>query len=156
MSDPIETQLVTTAVYQMVKDGLTSLSVAVYDTDIPDGVTPTYPYVVGFQVEGGGFSGPPLADPEADIRIAFQWDAVGKQRNQAQWARDRVAKVMVARTGTGALVVPLGLLLPANYRECGRMMLDGPDGPILTPPASPGSTRLYTVPQRYAVDITRA
>lgn len=154
----IEVQLALSALVDLAKAGFVALGVSfpVYRTDVPAGVTPGYPFLVGSLVDGGGFSGPPLRDPAGDVWLVIQWDAVGNRDDQALLAADRMRRVMVERNPDGSFMFPLTPHLPANTRECDRIPDGGPGAPIPTPPASPGSTRLYTVPQRYAVHLTPA
>jgi hypothetical protein len=156
VSDPIQLQLVNTALVVWARAWLQDAGPQwqVFDLDAPADVEIRYPHLVCL-ASASSTSGPPLRDPDADLSFTVQWDAVGKRRDQTQLAADRINRLMLGRGPDGSLSHPLDPHLPANYREQGRILADGAGAPVPTPPAAPGSTRLYSVPQRYTVFLTQ-
>lgn len=139
----IEVQKVTNALLALLR---THLGDNVYDHDtVPD--TPTTPYYVVYRIPGGT-SGGPMADPEADLTLVFQINAVGKRRDQAEWASDKVTEVMLGRDELGRLEE---LPLPSTMFECGRMRSDVPGG-VEQEGAPPNA--VYTAVQRFEIAVT--
>jgi hypothetical protein len=143
----IEEDQVTSAVIALLKAALPS-TVKVYDHRAP--AARTFPYVVVMRIPGGGSSGPPLHDPDVDLILAYQVDAVGNRRDSAEWVAGRAGRALVGRVD-GAYERELPL--PAEVRECGRMRLDTLGGVELEglPP-----NEVFTVPNRYEIAVTPA
>lgn len=141
----VEEDTVTTAVIEMLKTGLDTAGVAVYDHGAP--ANRDFPYVVVYRIPGGTATGPILYDPDADITIPYQIDAVSNRRDSAEWAAGQVGQIMVGYVNG---VLEYALPLPDTARECGRMRTDlGGVEPEGLPP-----NRVYTVPNRYEVTVT--
>lgn len=120
----------------------------VYDADsAPDGRS--FPYVVLYQVAGGGSSGPPLTAPDADAEIVFQLDGVGQIRGSAQWARDWACNVLIGRNPDGSFKVALDL--PADLAVCDRLLDETMSG-VDREGTPPNAT--FTAAQRVRVAIT--
>lgn len=66
-----------------------------------DGVPLDAPYIAVHLLDGGSHSGP-VADPEADVEIAYQLTCVGRTADEAVWLRD----LAVAAVRTTPIVVP--------------------------------------------------
>lgn len=141
----IEEDTVTTAVIEMLREAMASSGVAVYDHEAP--ADRDFPYVVVYRIPGGTATGPFLYDPDADLTIPYQIDAVGARRDSAEWAAGKVGRVMVGHANG---VPEYALPLPDTARECGRMRTDlGGVEPEGLPP-----NRVFTVPNRYEVTVT--
>jgi hypothetical protein len=116
------------------------------DGAIPPGVA--FPYGNLTSIDGGTTEGPGLGDPEELTTLAFQFDAVGQERAQAQALLDAGTTVLLGRDG-GALLYPLGAL--DGWAECGRLREGSPAGTSRegTPPNA-----AYTGSVRIALTIT--
>ena len=139
------TQLVTSNLITMIKAALPGSRG--YDHNVP--VDAELPYWMLTHIPGGGFSGPPLTAPHVDAELVFQIDGVGARRDQAQWIRDKVIEVLLARSLSGSLVNPL--TMPSGWVECDRMPEEGSGG-VEQEGAPPHVT--YTAPQRFTVVVT--
>lgn len=107
-----------------------------FEADEPYAIV--YPY-------GAGFSGPPLAAPEADGAFGVQVSSVGLRCDQATWLSDRVRFELMARENS-AFVNALPLV--PGMREMGRAI---DSGPILMEGGS-----VDTVVQRFIIYMTPA
>lgn len=121
----------------------------VYDGDsAPD--ERRMPYVVIYQIPGGGFSGPPLVGPQDDAEIVFQLDGVGMLRGSAQWARDWACEVLAGRNPGGSF--RFALSLPVGLSVCDRLLDDTVSG-VEREGNPPNAT--FTAAQRVRVAVTR-
>lgn len=139
-------QLITTAVINLLKDNL-AVGSRVYDSKVPPDATHHYWLVT--HIAGGGYGGPPLTQPEADTTLVYQVDSVGARRDQAQWAADKAATIMVGRGAGGALT--FALAMPAGWNECARMRNDVPGG-VEVEGAPPNL--VFTASNRFEVVVT--
>lgn len=83
-------------------------------------------HCIVYLIPGGGFSGPILSAPDADVSLILQVTSVGKQRRQAQWMADLVRRVVLARTSSGAFQVQLDS--PVGWAVIDRRPVGGPGG----------------------------
>ncbi len=111
--------------------------------------SPSYPYLALFAVPGGGFTGPPLTNPHADVQLVYQLDAVGARRDQAQLQGDKAARVMVGRAPGGAFLVDFEDV--EGWAYCDRMPTDTTPGGVEVVPATP---TLYRDTRRYTIALT--
>lgn len=144
MADQIEVQKVTNAVLQLLRVAMNTD--AVYDHVAPE--NRTYPYHVLYRIPGGDSYGPELVDPDVDRTFIYQVDSVGKRRDQAEWAADRVNSVILGRTN-GAF--DNDLPLPNTIAECDRMSSDVPGG-VEQEGVPPNA--VYTAVQRFGIAVT--
>lgn len=107
-----------------------------------------FPYVIVYRIQGGDSYGPPLWDPNADLNLVYQIDAVGERRDQAEFVGSLVAQIMIG-TSNGSPLYQLNL--PPEISECGRLRHDVPGGVDVEgdPPHE-----VFTLPGRYEVCVT--
>lgn len=97
-------------------------------------------YLTVWSIPGGGFSGPPLADPYADAAVVFQVDSVGELDAQAEGTADLVRAAMLDRAQRS-------LVPPAGW----GVMQVRPDG---GPPGVDSAAGLSVAAERYVFDVT--
>ncbi|MFE3182768.1 hypothetical protein ACFXKR_18130 [Streptomyces violascens] len=110
-----------------------------------DGKPSAVPYTVLYPL-GGPVGGAPLADASEDAILVYQLTSVGGRVDQAEWMADRVRRVVLERTASGA---PQYLLDVPGVDVWARE-LDADDG-IDTATSAEG---VVTSSQRYRFNAT--
>jgi hypothetical protein len=64
------------------------------------GISTAGQYIVGWRIDGGGFDGS-LGDPHQDVTLVYQFDSMGRSRNQVEGLADRVREVIVGMSPAG-------------------------------------------------------
>lgn len=124
-----------------------SASLKVYSGFIPD--TPKYPLAVLHSIAGGGYSGPPLTAPEADVAYTYQVDVVGTRVDQVEKGRDELHARLVGRDAAGAFLHALEEI--PGWAWVYRLSSGTPDGVDVE--KAPQGT-ICTAVQRYTVVLT--
>lgn len=140
----IERRLVTAAFIELLVTG-TGMPVGL--TEAPT-LVPKKPWGVVHPIDGGGFSGSPLYDPDSDAAFVYQVDSVGRSVDQAQWMDDLVRSTVLARS-LGAFQV----VFPAI--DAAKVIDRRPDtsaGGII--PEGEKPNRIFTIPGRYSIHVT--
>lgn len=112
------------------------------------------PYAILYPIDGGGFSGPPFAAPEADGELVYQVTSVGGRADQCQQMADRVRNVMLARTDAGSY--RHAIANPPDMRIMGRRA-DGGGGGMDRATGGEGDRYVvFSVAERFVVAVTPA
>lgn len=147
----IDQSLVTTALIQLLEAAPGSFAVG--DHISPPGANPRVaPYGVVKTIAGGSFDGPPLWDPEADVTLVYQVDAVGFTRPQAQALAARFRTQITGRKSTGGAYL-VAITQPAGMRIHDRIS-EGTSGGVIVEGTAPDE--IYSVPDRYLLTVTPA
>lgn len=127
------------------------LGMPVGDGEIPAGAHPKMdrPYLIVWALPGGGFSGPPLHAPHDDVVWVYQVDAVGRRRDQVEFAADAVRDLFVGRVDGALSVFPDRPGWAVADREP-----DGSPGGITSVGEPPN--RVLTASQRFRLHTTPA
>lgn len=116
---------------------------------VPAGVSYPDPYWVLRPVDGGGYSGPPLADPEADAVLVYQVDACGGRTDQVEKLQDRIRAAVTGRAGGSFVVAPA----PPD----GIVVVDrASQGSLAATPEGEPNQQAITQPERYEISVTPA
>ncbi len=135
----------TSSVLTALRDGIT-FGPPVYDYEVP--TTPPGAYAVLYQIPGGSLTGPGLG-AQNDAAVAYQVDAVGRRRDQAQYLADRIREIIFGQDTNGRY--SHGLTTPAGWVSAARLATDGLPG-VYRDPSAP--TPLYQAVQRFTVVFT--
>lgn len=108
-----------------------------------------FPYTVVHPIPGGGYSGPPLTGPQADVDFVYQVDSVGNTSEQAERLATRNRRRVVGRDVNGAFIAAAAH--PSGWKVRDRM-LDGAPGGVA--PSGTQPHEVYTVSERYVVSVT--
>jgi hypothetical protein len=108
-----------------------------------------YPYHVIYPIAGGQVTGPALGASQADAVFVYQVDSVGRTRDQAEKAADRIRNWIVGRTAAGVFVVqaadPDGL-------QISDRIVDGTPGAPLQEGQPPNE--VFTVSDTIGIHVT--
>lgn len=137
-------QLVTLAVRDLLAE---HPSLKIYSGFVPD--EPSFPLGVLHSIAGGGYFGPPLTDPEADVAYTYQVDVVGSRVDQVEKGRDELHVRMVGRNADGAFLHALKEV--PGWTWVDRLTSGTPDG-VSVVKAPSGTT--CTASHRYTVVLT--
>lgn len=86
---------------------------------IPPAKTPKVPYLVVYELTGGGYGGE-LRRPERRVTYLYRIRAVGETEEQASWLAGRVRSHILGRDAHGRLAIELaaeGLLVKDRWPE---------------------------------------
>jgi hypothetical protein len=125
-------------------------------TDMPIGLgevparLPKKPWGIVHVIDGGGFDGPALTDPDADAAFVYQVDSVGFTVDQVQWMDDLVRRTVLARHH-GAFQVPFPEVEGVQVQDRRPDTAAGTAVPEGEPP-----NRVYTISGRYSIHVTPA
>jgi hypothetical protein len=111
-----------------------------------------FPYLAVYEIPGGSFSGPVLADPAADVEAIWQINAVALRWAQAVELADAVREYLLDREPTSGQFVHQGLTVP-GWSLMDRAPYGGP-GDTQSSGAPP--KRVFTASERYALHLTPA
>lgn len=148
-----ERKYVTDALVSMLAD-VTSMPIGdsriPYPSDDPSS-DPELPYVIVYSVDGGGFSGPTYTTTEDTATFLYVIHSVAgnDDREQAEWAADRVRHAILGVNAAGAYLHDLELVQPVGHvpqRVIGRRP-EGPPGGVDT------SATLATAVDRYLIEV---
>lgn len=106
------------------------------------------PYGILYPISGGGFSGPPLANPDEDATCIYQVTCVGIKVDSVEWLADRVRRTILGRGATGEFISPIAA--PAGWAIIDRRPDTGPGG------VDAAKEALYQQADRYALFLTPA
>lgn len=106
------------------------------------------PWGIVHVIEGGGFSGAPLYDPDSDAAFVYQVDSVGRSEDQAQWMDDLVRSTVLARS-LGAFQVAFPAVAAAKVID---RRPDTTAGGLITEGEKPNE--IFTIPSRYSIHVT--
>lgn len=103
------------------------------------------PYFILYPVPGGGYSGPPLSKPDADVQTVYQVTSVGTSPESAEWLADRIRVAMLGRSTLGSFSTDI----------------DAPNGMSIvdrTPDGGPGGVdaegSVYSIAERFNLHLT--
>jgi hypothetical protein len=139
-------QLVTLAVKKLF--GEVSASIKVYNGFMPD--SPSFPLGILHSIAGGGYFGPPLTDPHADVAYTYQLDIVGTRMDQVEKVRDDMVVAMLGRDSTGAFVNELDSI--PGYAWVDRLADDDVPGGVDVERAPTGT--MFTAQHRFTFVLT--
>lgn len=108
-----------------------------------------YPYHVLYSITGGSISGPPLGQAQGDAVLVYQIDSVGRTRDQAERAGDRLREWVVGRTPAGVFVVQVAD--PDGHAIHDRIV-DGTPGAPLQEGQPPNE--VFTVSDSIGIHVT--
>lgn len=74
---------------------------------VDDPLPTTEKYAILTPIPSGEILGGSLNAPETDVAVEYDVTCVGADRRQAQWAADKVRKIMVGTDAGGGLLYPL-------------------------------------------------
>lgn len=106
------------------------------------------PYYIVYPIEGGGYFGPPLTNPEADAAVVLQVNSVGRRRDQAQRLGTIARNLVLGRQASGAFqnAITGSTFVVAHRRPDG--------GPAGTDYSGRPPDRLFTARERYVLHVT--
>lgn len=122
-------------------------SLKIYSGFMPD--DPAFPLGVLHSIPGGGYSGPPLTDPDADSAYVYQVDVVGSRVDQVEKGRDELHQLVLGRDPDGAFLHALEEI--PGWAWMDRLPGDTPGG--VDPEKAPSGT-IFTATSRYTVALT--
>lgn len=136
-------QLVTIA----VKNLLHRPNLKCYAGFLPD--VPVLPLSVLHSIPGGGYTGPPLVDPEADTAYEYQVDVVGSRLDQVEKGMDEQRALLLRRNLDGSFVYALEVV--PGFAWVDRLPSDTPGGVDVV--KEPSGT-VFTASHRFTVVLT--
>lgn len=136
---------------RLVLESPTGLTCGDGRAEVNDTGVLVYPYHVVYSIPGGWFAGPAMGQAQGDAEFVYQVDSVGRTRQQAETAADRVRNWIVGRTAAGAFVVQAAD--PEGLRISDRIV-DGTPGAPLQEGQPP--KEVFTVSDTIGIHVTMA
>lgn len=147
----IRVERVTTALFDMQRAAL-GVPVGDHGAKLADG-TPIDTdgwYVIGWKIDGGEPHGS-LGDAHQDLTLVYQFDTVGRTRQQCEGGADRVRAAMLDVTATGGHVHALaGTGFRGGLRSQQTTGMPTPEG------TDDQNRPVWTMRERFEVQVHRA